>query len=78
MPKAHSREDIMWGIKEEIKSINAEYRQMLLTDRQIDEDVAEMTKSEEYQEYQRFMSEDFFNWSEDFFTLGLYEMGTAS
>jgi hypothetical protein len=68
----------MWAIKEEIKSINAEYRQMLLTDRQIDEDVAEMTKSEEYQEYQRFMSEDFFNWSEDFFTLGLYEMGTAS
>ena len=51
---------------------------MLDKDKIIDEEVKNMTKSEEYQDYQRFMSKDFFNWSEDFFTLGLYEMGTAS
>jgi hypothetical protein len=58
--------------------INNEYQEMLEQDKKLDEEIDAMVSSEEYKAYMRFMSENFFAWSEDFFTLNLYEMGTAS
>lgn len=78
LPRDLDKVQLLQAIKEEIKIVNKNYGDMLEYDKNLDEKVDEMTKSEEYQSYQRFLSEDYFNWSEDFFTLGLYEMGTAS
>lgn len=42
------------------------------------ETLNEILRSQEYFDYKVFLSQTFFSWSEDFFTLKLYEMGTAS
>lgn len=78
LPRDLDKVQLLQKIKEEIKIVNKNYGDMLEYDKNLDEKVNEMTESKEYQSYQRFLSEDYFNWSEDFFTLGLYEMGTAS
>jgi hypothetical protein len=51
---------------------------MVENDKVLEQGIDDMTKSREYQEYMKFLSEDFFSKNEDFFTQNLYAMGTAA
>jgi hypothetical protein len=62
----------------EIKKLNDEYEGLLETDEILMFELNEILRSPEYFDYKSFLSQTFFSWSEDFYTLKLYEMGTAS
>ena len=50
---------------------------MVEEDKVIKEQVDKMVHSEEYKEFQEYLSQYFFDYSEDYFTSNLYEKGTA-
>lgn len=50
---------------------------MVEEDKVIQEQVDLMIQSDEYRDFQKYLSEFFFDYSEDYFTSNLYEKGTA-
>lgn len=47
-------------------------------DMKLEDDIKTMVESDGYKEMMKHISEKFFSYNEDYFTMKLFEMGTAS
>lgn len=61
-----------------LKDYENKYLDCRKSDEEAEINIEEMTRSDQYKDYKRFLSNEFFDLIQDYFTSYVYQQGTAS